>query len=261
MVPGSPTAIPASGRIATFTPSVIASSHGPVHRSRPLPRSSTIWAKSSRRTISAVTSVMVTRSHRHAGRAAKICGRSRRPGRIPAKVSGSPPTFSGCARAITGTRRAIPRNGLGWRTTGARSSTRRIGRRIWTTQARMLSLSARVPPRRRLFRRSRLNVAMSRCCSARRPISGRAAMRSRSRMSCASWISTRHGSTRSYARKSCTTKPSLPTAHSPNRRPSSRNCWRRFVPIWAPITTLKRISRRNTGHGGSASPSFPTAIS
>ena len=46
---------------------------------------------------------------------------------------------SGCARAITGTRGAIRLNGLEWRITGARSSTRRIGRRISTTQARRSS--------------------------------------------------------------------------------------------------------------------------
>ncbi len=38
-----------------------------------------------------------------AGRARRISGRSMRPGRTPARLSGSPRTFFGCARAITGT--------------------------------------------------------------------------------------------------------------------------------------------------------------
>ena len=154
-----------------------------------------------------------------AGRAARISGRSRPPARTPARRSASPRTSSGCARAITGTRRATRRSGTGWRPSRAGSSTRRPGRRIWTTRARTSSSSARAPPRRRSFRRSRPIAATSRCCSARRPISGPAAMRSRSPTSCGSWASTRRGSTRSCAGRSCTSSPCSPAARSPNRRP------------------------------------------
>ena len=95
---------------------------------------------------------------------------------LPVDVPGLLPAFA----------RATRPSGPGWRTSRAGSFTRRIGRRIWTTPARMSSSSARAPPRRRSFRRSRPIAATSRCCSARRPISGPAAMRSRSPTSCAS---------------------------------------------------------------------------
>ncbi len=132
---GSPTAIPASVPTATSTPLATASSHGPARRSPRLPRSSAIWAKSSTRTISVRTSAIATRSSRHPGRAATTAGRSRLPGRTPAKASASPPAFCGCARVIIVTQRATRPSGWGWRITAAGSSTRRSGPRIWTTPA------------------------------------------------------------------------------------------------------------------------------
>ena len=51
------------------------------------------------------------------------------------------------------------------------------------------------------------NAAMSQCCSARRPFSGPAAMPSRSPTNCASSASTKHGSTKSCAGRSCTSNP------------------------------------------------------
>ena len=64
----------------------------------------------------------------------------------------------------------------------------------------------------------RTTARMSRCCSARRPISAPAATRSRSPTSCASCRSTRPGSTRSCAGRSCTTRTSSPAGRSPSRR-------------------------------------------
>ena len=58
---------------------------------------------------------------------------------------------------------------------------------------------------------------MSPCCSARRPISAPAATPSRSPTSCASCRSTRPGSTRSSAARSCSSRPNSPSAASTSR--------------------------------------------
>ena len=67
---------------------------------------------------------------------------------------------------------------------------------------------------------------MSPCCSARRPISGPAAMRSRSPKRCASCRSTRPGSTRSRAARSCSIRTPLPARPSKSPRPPRRICCR-----------------------------------
>ncbi len=51
-----------------------------------------------------------------------------------------------------------------------------------------------------------------------------------------------------------------PLVHRAGGR-ASRSCWRRCGPIWGRTTTSRRTSRRDTGRGGSASPSFRTATS
>ena len=69
------------------------------------------------------------------------------------------------------------------------------------------------------------------------------------------------GSTKSPAGRSSSIRRRSPAVASANRRPSRRSCFRRSAPISARTTTSRPISRRSTGPGGSASPSFRTAIS
>ena len=65
---------------------------------------------------------------------------------------------------------------------------------------------------------------MSPCCSARRPISAPAATRSRSPKPCASSRSTRPGSTKSPAARSCSIRTPSPARPSRSRRPPRRIC-------------------------------------
>ncbi len=216
--PGTRTAFRAFAPTATSIPSAMPSSPGPVRPSLPPPRSSAIWGKSSPRMTSDRTSGIATGSLRRAGRAARISGRSRPPGRTPANRSVSPRVFCGCARATTGTRGVTRPSGTGWRRSRAASFTRKPGQRTWTTPASKSWSSVLAPPQPRSFRQLRPTAHMSRCCSARPRSSERAAMRLRSQMSCGRWISTRLGSTRSCAGRSCTSKTCSPADRSPNRR-------------------------------------------
>ena len=99
------------------------------------------------------------------------------------------------------------------------------------------------------------------CCSARRPISAPAATPSRSPTSCAGCRWTRPGSTRSCAARSSTsrtvftrrsfTEPEAVKKELLGARPRATARTR--------LRHRRRTSRRATGRGSSASPSFPTA--
>ncbi|MFM8753632.1 MAG: NAD(P)-binding protein [Phenylobacterium sp.] len=66
----------------------------------------------------------------------------------PVSASATRPASSGCARATTGTARATPRSGRAWTTSPGVSSTRRPGRRTWTTPASASWSSVRARRRR-----------------------------------------------------------------------------------------------------------------
>ena len=174
-------------------------------RSPPPPRSASTWARSSTRTISAATFATTTRSRARAGRAKRTSGPSTRRAPTPARRCGSRPASSGCARGTTGTRRATRPTGPAWTATRAGSSIRRRGPKTSTTRTRPLSSSVRAQPRPRSFPRSRPTARTSPCCSARRRTSSPARTATSWPTRCASWRSTRSGSTRSCAARSCTT--------------------------------------------------------
>ena len=85
-------------------------------------------------------------------------------------------------------------------------------------------------------------------------------MRSRSPRRCASCRSTKAGSTRSRAARSCSIRTHSRARPSNSPKRPARNCCPRSRPISDPTTTSRPISRRATAPGDSALPSFPTAI-
>ena len=87
-----------------------------------------------------------------------------------------------------------------------------------------------------------------------------AATPSRSPTSCASWRSTRRGSTRSCAARSSTSRPSSPGAAFAEPEAVKEELLAAVRSLPRPrLRHRARTSRRATGPGGSASPSSPTA--
>ena len=99
------------------------------------------------------------------------------------------------------------------------------------------------------------------CCSARRPTSSPAATPSRSpRVAPAAGRRDMDPRDRA-AQDPASSKTLSPAARSPSPRRSRRSCWPAVRAYLGPdYDDRERISRRATGHGGSASPSCPTAI-